>query len=271
MSCPKCGHLVSNENEAGKFCALCGTPLSTIDSREVAATGEFATGESANFSGLPPAGSTKSSGEAAWQQVKQSQAFQQSAQISKQYGGFFLGALLHPYATFKKIGNAHYLNGIITMVILSLLLPLVFYIPSLRSFLPDAFGPGYLRPFFLVLLAFAVTTGSSYGVIRLSGISADIRDIAAKLGALLVPSTAALLLCDIFLIFGFGAGISGMFLLITILAFFGAVTILVIHELRKGSGRLDPFYGALIINVIFGYFLFRIALVSFGYIIGSLF
>lgn len=288
MICSKCGHVFEHEQGAITECPVCGAALApprneqtgeasaSSASIESAATGESSPeiGTEAGSSGTSAPGG-KTSGDLTWKQVKESQAFQQGAEISKQYGGFFLNALLQPLASSKKIDRAHFLNGIITMVIIAILLPLVLYIPSLRSAFPDSFGAGYLRPFILVVLAFAVAVFAAYGVMRLGKVAADPRDITAKLGTLLVPSTAALLISVVFQIIGLGIGLSGLFLFITVLSFFVAITLLIHQEMSQGNSAsataLDPLYASLIVNVLFGYILYRIVLVSISYMLGGFF
>lgn len=281
MICLKCGHVFENEQGSITECPVCRAALAPSWNEktgeasariESAATGESPPeiGTESGHSGASAPGG-KASGDLTWKQVKESQAFQQGAEISKQYGGFFLNALLHPLASSKKIDRAHFLNGIITMVIIAILLPLVLYIPSLRSAFPDAFGAGYLRPFILVVLAFAVAVFATYGIMRLGKVSADPRNITAKLGTLLVPSTAALLISVIFQIIGLGIGLSGLFLFITVLSFFVAITLLIHQEMSQSTSALDPLYSSLIVNVLFGYILYRIVLVSISYMLGGFF
>lgn len=281
MICSKCGHVFENELGSLTECPVCGAALApprnekleVVDAGiESAAAGESPPeiGHDTGNSGASAPGG-KASPDLTWKQVKESQAFQQGAEISKQYGGFFLNALLRPLASSKKIDKAHFLNGIITMVIIAILLPLVLYVPSLRSAFPDAFGAGYLRPFLLVVLAFAVAVFAAYGVLRLGKVAADVRNITAKLGTLLVPSTAALLISVIFQILGLGMGISGLFLFITVLSFFVAITLLIHQEMSQSTSALDPLYGSLIVNVLFGYILYRIVLVSISYMVSGFF
>lgn len=281
MICLKCNHVFENELGALKECPACGADLSPTWQAEVgmapAAVESAATGEAVSkldtetIHSEASAQEEKASLDQRWKQVKESQAFQQGAEISKQYGGFFLNALLHPFAVSKKIDKAHFLNGIITMAILAILLPLYLYIPNLRSVYPDAFGSGYLRPLILVVLAFAIAIFAAYGVIRLGKIPADFRDITAKLGVMLVPSTAALVISVLFQTLGLGAGISGAFLFITILSFFIAITLTIHQEMSQSPSALDPLYASLIVNVLFGYVLYRVFLVGISSLLGGWF
>lgn len=281
MICSKCGHVFENEASSLKDCPVCGASLSPStnenlgedDGRSEAAAAGEPTHEHRTDRGSFKASNRgeKAASDFTWKQVKESPAFQQGAEISKQYGSFFLNVLLHPLASSKKISRPHFLNGIITMMIISILLPLVLYIPSLRSPFSGAFGPGYFRPFLLMVLAFGVAVFAAYGVLRLGKAAVDLRDLTAKLGALLVPSTAALLISVVFQILGLGLGISGLFLFITVLSFFVAITMLIHQEMNQHASVLDPLYSSLIVNVLFGYIMYRIVLVSINYMIGGFF
>lgn len=89
MYCPQCGH----QTDGGKFCEKCGSPLP---------------GQSGQQQAAQTGGAAK--------------------QAAKQFGSFVLAVLKRPYQECKSTGGEQLISAIITMVLFSLLTPLMFYI-----------------------------------------------------------------------------------------------------------------------------------------------
>lgn len=89
MYCPQCGH----QTDGGNFCEKCGSPLPGQSGHQHAAQ----TGAAAK-------------------------------QAAKQFGSFVLSVLKRPYQECKATGGEQLISAIITMVLFSLLTPLMFYI-----------------------------------------------------------------------------------------------------------------------------------------------
>lgn len=86
MYCPQCGH----QTDGGNFCEKCGSPLSGQSGHQHAAQ----TGAAAK-------------------------------QAAKQFGSFVLSVLKRPYQECKATGGEQLISAIITMVLFSLLTPLM--------------------------------------------------------------------------------------------------------------------------------------------------
>lgn len=86
MYCPQCGH----QTDGGNFCEKCGSPLSGQSGHQHAAQ----TGTAAK-------------------------------QAAKQFGSFVLSVLKRPYQECKATGGEQLISAIITMVLFSLLTPLM--------------------------------------------------------------------------------------------------------------------------------------------------
>lgn len=291
MICTQCGQFY----EKGKFCVKCGIPLAEQTAQNAptqsaaameAQVPPFTAAQPPVYGSVPNPSATSNTAyqagadqipalpsmEKGWKQVKQSQVVQQGTQISKQYGNYLMKALLHPYQTAKSVDKNHVTNGVVTMLLISLLLPLVYYIPGLQVGLTMPFGSSYLRPFLLILLALVLTSGAMFGVIRLAKAEGgDFMSVAAKFGTMLAPALAAIVLCILSVLLKLGGDISGFFLLITMTTLFASITGVVLTYRKEGATGFDPLYGAIIASLVFGYILVKFAKISAGFIFGGLF
>ncbi len=206
-----------------------------------------------------------------WNQIKQSQFMQQGTQISKQFGNFYIKALMHPFMTAKNVGKPHFTNGMLTIFLTSLLLPLVLYIPGLIEGYGDYFGKRVLRPFLLIWIALLLASAIAFAAIRLGRIATDFMTVTAKLGTMLVPATASLVLCMLIFVLDFGDGFSLFLMLVSLTLIIGAITATVLSFRKESINGLDPLYGAIIANLAFGYILVKFANLSLGFGLGGLF
>lgn len=206
-----------------------------------------------------------------WDQVKQSQFVQQGSQISKQFGNFYIKALMHPFMTAKNVGKPHFTNGLLTIILTSLLLPLVFYIPNLLDGYGEYFGKRVLRPFLLIWIALILASALAFAAIRLGRIATDFMAVTAKLGTMLVPATASLLLCILSFVLELGDKFSLFLFMISLALIFGSITATVLSFRKESINGLDPLYGAVIANLAFGYILVKFANSSLGFGFGGLF
>lgn len=206
-----------------------------------------------------------------WDQVKQSQFVQQGSQISKQFGNFYIKALMHPFMTAKNVGKPHFTNGLLTIILTALLLPLVFYIPNLLDGYGDYFGKRVIRPFLLIGIALILASAIAFAAIRLGRIATDFMAVTAKLGTMLVPATASLLLCILSFVLELGDKFSLFLFMISLALIFGSITSTVLSYRKESINGLDPLYGAVIANLAFGYILVKFANSSLGFGFGGLF
>ncbi|WP_334072132.1 hypothetical protein [Paenibacillus sp. A14] len=206
-----------------------------------------------------------------WEQVKKSQVVQQGTVISKQYFAYYLKALMNPFGTAATLDKSHFTNGIITMVLTSLLLPLAFYLTSLRNpFFHLPFIGGVIKPFILILIALLLASAIAFGLIRLARVASDYRSVTTKLGTLLVPATAALALCNLSIILQFSPNVSLFFFSLALTFIFTAIIAVVIGSRKESGGGLDPLYGAVIASIAFGYILFKFADFGIDALMGGL-
>lgn len=160
MICPNCRHSQSNEN--AKFCEDCGTPL-------LKTTGE---GQQAN-------------------------AYLENAkQASRMYFKFFASALKSPAAYAKGVGREQFINGIITIVLYSLVVPLIIYFGfhRLAGWIDYPFLDLVLRPALAFAIMSILTVAYCFLAIKYGKGKGNFQEVAARFGVYLVPFTALLLL-----------------------------------------------------------------------------
>lgn len=195
-----------------------------------------------------------------WEQVKKSQVVQQGTVISKQYFAYYLKALKNPFDTADKLDKSHFTNGMLTIVLTSLLLPLVFYFTSLQNaYFHLPFFRGVIKPFLLILIALLLTSGIVFGLIRLARVASDYMSVTTKLGTLLVPATASLVLCIVSVILELNLNVPVFFFLVALTFIFTGITAALLGSRKASTGGLDPLYGAVIACIAFGYILFKFA------------
>lgn len=272
MICKQCGTIY----ETAKFCVKCGIPLVDISSPE--SSSEAATTmeppasvapnplpvmEYNNVNSTPnqnqevPALPSMAKG---WDQVKQSQVMQQGAQISKQFGTYYLKALLYPFLTAKNVTQSHFTNGMVTMFLTALLIPLTIYISlSQNSFFDLPFGKTVIKPFLFIWIALLIASLAAFGAIRLARVASDFMSVTAKIGTMLVPATASLLLCMLSVVLELGTKLPMFFFLVSIVMIFTAITSVILSIRKENTSGLDPLYGAIIVNLIVGYILVKFA------------
>lgn len=242
--CGNCQHA----NDEGNFCENCGAKL-----------GE---GE------IPVAGGAQV-------QVQPNQQLETAKNASKIYFGYFLDQLKAPHAKIREIGNAHLINGFITIVLFTLFLPaMVFYgikenIKGFASNMDKLFG-GELEEFLFIinglvddslklavitkpvlatLLLILVMVSLTFLGAKLSKLQASFQVIAARYGALLVPLVALCAAGIILSLLGFN-----VFGYIFLLSIMGAVFLIPPFILRSldqaNKGGLDVVLTTLLIYVV---------------------
>lgn len=231
MICPNCSH----ENEGGRFCIKCGTPLKREINNEVASTTETIAQSS-------PAQPNK--------------YIETTKQASKMYFNYFLQVLKQPYSSSRIIGADQFINGLITMIIYSFLIPLISYFTikgALNSYDPYGLGFGSSLPFSDIVLKptlayfifILLVTAFSFLAIRLGKVNVSFKEVMARFGSLLVP-TIALFIITLLVSF-----IEVRW--VVPLLFFGLISSillvppLVITSFKKGmKDGIDIIYGSLI-------------------------
>ncbi|MEK4513049.1 hypothetical protein EJP82_21300 [Paenibacillus anaericanus] len=281
MNCPQCNQV----NEKGKFCVACGTPLHATPTAESPTYSETATSSDSpgNTATFTSASTTATSTDQlhipalpnvanGWDKVRQSDAAKKSIHVSKQYGSYFLKALLHPFQTTQSVNSTHFTNGIITMFFTSFLLPFIFYVGAKQAYgFSISFGSTVIKPLFLIWISLLLASLLALFVIRLGRVASDYLTVTAKLGTMLVPAVAALFLCMICTLLGLGTKLPVLLLLIGISVIFTSISAVILNAGKESTSGLDPLYGAVIANLIYAYTLFKIVSLSMEAILDNLF
>ncbi|MRX72835.1 zinc ribbon domain-containing protein [Bacillus lacus] len=243
--CNNCNH--ENEEE-GKFCENCGIPLGGTVIQEVAATAE----------GAPSPVNQQAS-----------QYIEEAKKISKMYFSYFLEVLKKPYSSSVNVGKEHFLNGIITIALFSVLIPLITYF-GLKGVLSDLnflgeelnikppFTDIVLKPTFAYAIFVFLVAVFTFVSIKLGRVNISFQEVTARFGSFLIPAVALL-----------GLGLIMSILKIKLFVFFvflGFITAaflvppLVIASFKKQSQEgVDVIYGSLLT-----YFLTFIAMLIMG-------
>lgn len=233
MICPNCSH----ENEGGKFCENCGAPLNA-----------------GNGVTVPETGTQTASTQA-------SKYLESTKKISKMYFSYFMQVLKQPYASSRSVGEEHFVNGLITVIIYSLLIPLMIYF-GLRGILSDfnSFSSGLfgeqvvinppftdvvLKPAFAYLIFIALVIVFTFAAIKLGHVHVSFKEVFSRFGSFLIPTVGVLLVALVMSILKIK-----MFLAVMFFGFIGSVFLvppLVIASFKKESTQgVDVIYGALI-------------------------
>ncbi|GIP29784.1 hypothetical protein J23TS9_49140 [Paenibacillus sp. J23TS9] len=261
--CPKCHHA----NDYGNFCEECGTRL--LDGEASART------ESAPASEGPvyPVYGGHAPGSAG--QPSTGQAYLQNAKhVSKLYFSYFADVMKKPFAYAQNTGREQFVNGLITIMIFSLIIPLMIYLGfhDYAEFIGrGAFLTIVLKPFvgYVVFMMLLVTY--TFLAVKFSKVNASYQDVAGRFGALLVPFTCSFLLS--FVLTLLDAKIFVYFLLIGFIGSLFTVPALVISSYTKENRTgLDTVYGTILTYVLTFltlYIMGKLLLSSIDYLMNS--
>lgn len=265
MKCPNC----QQENEAGRFCVHCGSSLEQSRNDEVSAVLE----KEMNTPYVQP----QIVQPIAQNNGQQPNAYLQNAKhISQSYFSYFSEILKKPYAMAKQVGTEQLLNGIISIILYALILPLVTYLfikmNNLDTYIISPFLNIVIRPM-IGYAVFAVLVGTfTYAALKLNKVTVSYKEIISKLGAWLVPFTAILVIAGLLALLKFE-----IFILFLIIGFFGlifTVPVFLILNYKQDNtvGGLDTIYSILltyaatfILLRIMGQWLFEMLAKAFAY------
>ncbi len=216
MICPNCHQSQLNEN--AKFCENCGTPLHT----------QAGEGQQNNV------------------------YFENAKQASRLYFKYFASALKSPSAYANGVGREHFANGIITMILHSLIVPLIVYFGfhRLTGWIDHPFLDVVVRP----TLAFAILTilTATYCFLAVKygkGQKKNFQDVVARFGVYLVPFTALLLLALLMAILQINM-LQSLLLMVGLFGAMFAVPAFVISGLMpKEGGILDRVQTTLLVYI----------------------
>ncbi|WP_028987088.1 zinc ribbon domain-containing protein [Thermicanus aegyptius] len=168
MKCEVCGH---DNAENAVFCAQCGTLLRDAGSDGVRE-------EVGKGSGEVPKGN---------------QWTDEAKRISRNFFEFCMGNLRSPSQFVKEVDRNQLLNGIIVMILLSLIPPLFMYLSMVntpfRSFVRISFFNVVIQPSVFLFLFFLLITGLLFVAVKMKAL-ADFQTVMARFGASLVLPAA---------------------------------------------------------------------------------
>ncbi|KKO52578.1 zinc ribbon domain-containing protein [Paenibacillus sp. DMB20] len=271
MICTICGH----ENEGGQFCRKCGNKLvmeneGTMEQPEAKAevvrftaghSGTVAQADAERAGQEASAGSqqahytTASAPQAhtsghTGQGTPQPNPYLESAkQNSKIYFNYFVKGLKNPLGVAQRTGSEQFLNGIISIVLFVLILPLMTYlsIGSARSYMNSPFVDLVIKPVFWLAVFMLLVAVYTFGAVKLStNPSADFREIIARYGTLLIPLIVIVFVGFLFIMMGSGIGVALMSIGM-IGAIFTAPAVITMGYKRENVRGLDTLYAILLI------------------------
>ncbi|MCY8513651.1 zinc ribbon domain-containing protein [Bacillus atrophaeus] len=214
MYCPQCGH----QTDGGKFCEKCGSPLPQQ------------TGES------------QISGQAA-------QAGAAAKQASMQFVSFVLRILKRPYQECKTTGGEQLVRSIITMILFSLLTPLMFYILLSSGSSTVSFTEIVIKPAFYFALFIFFLHGLIFLALKAAGLPVSFKDSISRFGAFLIPFTAILLLA--LLLFLLHTDMCFTILAVGLLgAFFAVPPAMLCSYQHSYTGKVDIVYSTIVIYLM---------------------
>ncbi|WP_273124187.1 zinc ribbon domain-containing protein [Bacillus weihaiensis] len=240
-ACTNCQH----QNEDGKFCEKCGNSLttSTESIREVSATTEA----------QPVSGGGQGS-----------QYLEEAKKMSKMYFTYFLEVLKKPYASSVNVGEEHFLNGIITMVLYSLFIPLMLFF-ALKGVLAEMsgfaseflgeqdisvpFSDVVLMPTLAYVIFILLVACFTFASVKLGRVDANFKEVISRFGSFLIPSVAILAIALILSILKVK-----LFIFIAFIGFLTSIFLvppLVIASFKKQTkDGVDVIYGSFITYVL---------------------
>ncbi|MFC0013543.1 MULTISPECIES: zinc ribbon domain-containing protein [Allobacillus] len=229
-----CQNCQTEVSEDSKFCTSCGTQLeSSTESPVVAAKEESAA--------TADGSSTNDYAE-------------QGKELAKGYWQHLVHIVKSPMRHGKAEDESNFVNGLITLVLFSLFIPLTFYfgMKALASsmgmgyFGPSVpFGTMFFKPFFFILLFVAVAVGIIFAVVKPSVKDLHIKSVVGRFGALMVIPTAIMLLSLLIV----SLKMFSVFFYVFFLGFIGlfiAATFVIYSYVHNKDKGIDGFYGVLL-------------------------
>ncbi len=204
-------------NQADKFCVKCGTSLGEPTTAE--------TPEAPTASAMP------------------------------QYFSYFLQVLKNPVRTGQNSTEEQMVNGLITLVLFALILPLTVYFQlraSLRnmeyiglgSYVP--FGGVVIKPFFILLIFVMIVNSIIFIVLRIGNATVNYREVTARFGTFVIPSSAFFLVSIVFSLISGDSAIIGLFIGMGLFSWLAAICFVIYSFMKNRTDGLDAFYGVVI-------------------------
>ncbi|PZD94470.1 hypothetical protein DNH61_18945 [Paenibacillus sambharensis] len=167
---------------------------------------------------------------------------------SKMYLNYFLNTLKSPYTAGRQMGGEQFVNGIITIVLYAVLIPLMFYALTLGERFQPSFGSMVIKPAITYAILMMLVTVYCFAAVRLAKSQAGFKEVAARFGAFLVPFVALLVVAFVFA--ALKSSLLGIFLLLGFVGAIFTVPAFVVNSFNNNPGTgLDAIYGTVLTYV----------------------
>lgn len=251
----KCSNCQASLEADAKFCTSCGTKVEANQTGEQVGATEAATSESNQPNVTPNTDqATSSQNEVQHGPTPTNEFVEQGKDIGKQYWNFLPSALMHPYATSKRMTDSKVdlANAIINIVLFSLFVPLFTYFAA-RSVSYGFFSPTFtdlvLKPFIVFVIFFAALVGIMFGVAKLMKSPLSYVGVMTRFAALLTLPTVLAAIAMIFCILS--AYTFSIFLISIAVALMALASLATVFSIKEttSDGGLDVFYGIVLLYV----------------------
>lgn len=234
MQCKQCGQI---NPEGSKFCVKCGASLQTTAAAEA--------GQAFPHFG---AGQPEQQGHPS----EPNQQLQQIKQVSSQYLKHFVQVLKQPTRIGETTNASHMVNGIITMALFSLMLPLIVYFTLKNAvgglgfgFVRISFGDYVLKPLIFLFIVTMMVNSLIFYALKLGNVVLSYREVIGRFGAYMIPSTAIMTFGVLLSLLEVNGDFLGWVVLAGIFSWMLAVSATIYSYRNRHNGGLDPFYGIL--------------------------
>jgi len=227
QTCPQCG----SEELGPKFCMSCGFRVTEANGD---AESEMAASQ-------------------ATVQTEGNAYIEQGKNIAQNYWEFLKSTVKNPTHQSQTLDKRNMVNGMITLILYSLMIPLIIYFVikgTFGEFMAPSFSAVFFKPAFFILLFMALNTAVVYAVSKPGNPNLNFYDVVGRLGGFLVIPTLLLALGIVFSIIqvytmvGFAAvlGVVGLFIAAT----------MTIFSLKKQSTKgIDAMYATFLFYIAF--------------------
>jgi len=224
VHCSQCGY----QNQEAKFCVKCG----------------------ANLGGQTAQSTARSTAQPNVQ-------LQKAKQLSKMYFSYFVEVLKNPVRTGQASTADHMANGLITMILFSLVLPLIVFFQikaSARKFggifysdhFDVPFGSVVVKPFFFLILIVLMVNSIVFLVLKMGNVTVRYQEVTARFGTFMIPSVTFLVIGLLFTWLRIGGGALGWVIGIGIFSWFVAICFTIYSFKRDHTSGLDAYYAVVI-------------------------
>jgi|GEM_PF-4525207 len=188
-------------------------------------------------------------------QERVNQYLEKGKQLSTQYYQFSLNILKSPSTATQAVQSNLYKNGIISIILYSILVASFFFLQFNFGFFSNSFTNLFLYPFIYYAILTFYIAGVIFYMLKLMKVEVSFKGVIARFGAFLVIPLVLVLVAVVLSIVKISILASLLFTLSFLTLF--SVAGLTLYTYKKDySTGLDPLYGFLLIYVAIGLFLF---------------